>query len=347
MMLGGVEPSRSGWRSWVVGAWPSMENGVRVFWLPGLLLVPLAAVLACRPLLMRWLDGVPAKAQAEATVDYLSFRKKLALSYSPYRATIWVCAYAGLVSATCAAGAWASGGVRIEHDGSYWHVYLERRDLFAVMLPPALALLIASLGALLAGANYGGALRGTGLFAVIWLAAGAIGCLFTSIGVYTSSGPHLLPIGGTLAFVAAVWLLVPRPGGSTFSRAQRALAESEVRFAAQALRDLPRQGEYEAPYTRGIWGRLQSVFFVPSTVVRSARWDEGGLQVQWLQGEPTRYSWEGLRSLSTLGRGADVTTSDGRRVEFPDTGRNYRELLSALRAHIWAREPQQDQGDHA
>jgi hypothetical protein len=249
-----------------------------------------------------------------------------------------------LVAAECAGGAAAWGGVRFEHQGAGWHIYLEHPGPFGVILQPAIALLVASSLALPLGVRYGCALGGTGVFAVMWLVAGAFGCLLSN-AISVSGGPQLLPVGGALALAATVWLLTPRPGGSTFSRAQRAGALAERRFAAVALHELPGHGEYEAPHTRGIWGNLQSSFFVPSTVPRHVRWDEEGIEVEWLRGGPTRYHWDEVRRLENAANAVHVITSDGRTLEFYNTGRNYGELLSALRAHTWARNQDQAPGD--
>jgi hypothetical protein len=211
------------------------------------------------------------------------------------------------------------------------------------LLGPAAALLAAGIFSIISGAHYAAGLSEPGLLTALWTLGGALGCVvaagFSPGGteaLWGASAAALLAIGSMLAFL-------PGPQGSLYARVKRACAGTRREFAVEIHDRIVTRGTYRAPGTTGIVARLQSLFFVPSTVLRSIRWDEEGMDIAWLSGDRERRTWEEVASIKTVPKhtngwqGTSIALRDGKRFDIPASGTNYRDLLLCLQAHVWSR----------
>lgn len=303
-----------------------------------ILFVPAIITLLLRPFISGLLDKSLAAARERAATDYVQYRKMLAFEYAPYRAAAYLITWAFTLAATAALGAWQTGQLSQIAENQE----IDRELLWVLFTFSAIGPLVLGAFMLAGGVRFGDMIRGTGLAAVAWLAVGAfsLALLLDGFGVESMLLPNGMGLG------ALILLLIPRPGGSTLQRMKRARMLSRDQFAEAALPKVLASGRYDAPGTTGIMGKIQGTVFVPATVLTYVAWDEEGIEVGWLEGDPNKYRWHEIERLEIYegkhSEGASAFTTDGRKLDLSDGGQGYKDLLAVFQARVWSRfEPEE------
>jgi hypothetical protein len=314
-------------------------------WIGLMLLAPLLILAAGGPRAARIIAEQLLTVSSERSVGFWSYRYASALAHNGYRRTVVVSAYAAMLTVTCGGWVWwssgsgppsANGVVAVGQNSG-----VELASL--VLLGPAVALLAASVFTILAGGHFAAGLSEPGALTALWTLGGTLGCLFGA--GFAPGGAQVLwgASAAVLVVVGAVLAFLPGPQGSLYARVKRACASARREFAAKVHERIIARGTYRARGTTGIVAKVQSLFFVPSTVLRCIRWDEEGMQITWLSGDRERRTWDDVKSVKTAPeytdgwQGTTITLSDGKCLEIPASGRNYRDLILCVQSHVWSR----------
>jgi hypothetical protein len=197
-----TEPIHSGRPGWTSGGssgslhvWFARET---VQWVAILTIAPFAVVW-----LLWQVVGPSFRAWADRNVatpkkGYRAERAAKAYAHRGYQKTLMALAYAALLLAAAATGLIKLGLYNDDHTSMYINTTPGPPAATALLVIPALGLLIASIGATAAGPYYGAAVAEAGFLPVIWCFSGAVGVGFA--GFFSGvAGGAVVAVWETLA----------------------------------------------------------------------------------------------------------------------------------------------------
>ncbi len=291
--------------------------------------------------------------RAGARPEFEAEQMDRAQAYPGVHRTAVLLGYSLLLSLVCAVAMFRLGRMGSGQHGSALLVNTAPGLPVAVamLFPLSVFVMTASLVVLLLASHAGEAVVGTGLLAAMWSFAlapvAAAAGLLALLAKIPYAGPGLFGAAGVL-LVAGLWLRFGRLiGGKSAGELAREAAQRARRQHVQAERaEAQPRGEYERETPR-VRRRRNEIDIQTRPVVRWLRWDESGLDVEWMdwaKKAPRRFAWGELTSLKQTQflapgiSGVLVRTASRERLLIPDGGEGWSALTTALEVHIWGRE---------
>jgi hypothetical protein len=238
-----------------------------LLWYGVLLIGPLVVALALKPLLYLALNALAAKANSGKPQDYDAKRIHAAIACRGYRLTILSFIYALAFGNACGIAVMKLGVPNPQGNAITVNTNSGLPAAAAFLAIPAIALFVASLVTLSVAPYYGRVLAESGLLSVIWLFAGAGGCLFAAVFSAIAGARVAITwvIIGLVLLAVGFWRRQARgaAGLSTVERARQEEQAAERAQAHEAAGSAPAEGQYHGPSPLLYWGRIGGMLAFP------------------------------------------------------------------------------------